>query len=99
VGARDGLRGPVHRVHAARRAARMGAREGGPRRSDPRRDRRHVSAGRRRARRRAGAWLSVRRRGAGSDRRDRERDRAVLRHLQPAPADGRGSVPHVPVRA
>ena len=44
MGARDRLRGAVHRVHAAGRTTRMGAREGRARRSDPRGDRRRVPA-------------------------------------------------------
>ena len=52
-----------------------------------------------RARERAGHLLRVRRRRAGADRRHRERDRAVLRHVQPPPADGRGTGARLPVLA
>ena len=39
---------------------------------------------------RAGDDVPLRRRSPGTGRRDRLRHRAVLRHLQPTPADGRG---------
>ena len=42
--ARDRLRGPVHRVHAARRRARLGAGQGRPGGAHPRRDRRRAPA-------------------------------------------------------
>ena len=42
---------------------------------------------------------AIRRRRSGADRRHRERDRAVLRHVQPPPADGRGPGARVPVLA
>ena len=99
VVARDRLRGAVHRVHAAGRAARLGAREGRPgahgssRRSTP------STRSSPRPRDRAGGDLPLRRRRARADRRDRQRHRAVLRHVQPAAADRRGAVPQLPVRA
>ena len=62
VGARDGLRGPVHRVHAARRPARVGAREGRSRRSHPRGHRRGLPTRARRPDERAGLHVRLRRR-------------------------------------
>ena len=100
VGARDRLRGAVHRVHAARRPARLGAAEGRPGR--------HGSSERSTRRTRSsptahGAEPATSYRFADGDpgrhRRDRERHRAVLRHVQPPAADGGGAGPQLPVRA
>ena len=60
---------------------------------------RGVPARGRRPRERAGHVVHVRGRRARAGRRHRQRDRAVLRHVQPSPADGRGSGARVPVLA
>ena len=83
------VRGQVHRVHAARRRPRLDPGPGADRRGDPRGDRRRVPARARAPRaERDGEGLPVRRRPR-QDRVHQPGLRAVLRGLQPDPADRR----------
>ena len=95
---RAGRRGPVHRVHAARRrwtlGQRAGRRPGRDRRGDQRRVPDRADAGPRCG---AGRSFPLPRR-SWHGRRDPDGHQAVLRRLRPGAADGRGRLPHVPVR-
>ena len=97
VRAHRALRHPLHRVHAARRRPHLEPRPRAAQRGGARDDRRRVPArgGRPRAPRHL-APLALRRR-QGRDRLHLPRHRAVLRRLQPHPADRRGRAAHVPV--
>ena len=99
AGARDPVRGPLHRVHAAGRRPRLDARAGPHRRGDPRGDRGRLPAGGRAARaQRHRARLSLRRRQR-PDRLHQPGLRAVLRRLQPGPPHRRRPSAHLPVLA
>ena len=91
------LRDPLHRVHAARRRPHVEPRPRAAQRGGARDDRRGVPArgGRPRAPRDV-APLALRRR-QGRDRLHLPRHGAVLRRLQPHPADRRGRAAHLPV--
>ncbi|CAA9502860.1 MAG: Cyclic pyranopterin phosphate synthase (MoaA), partial [uncultured Solirubrobacteraceae bacterium] len=93
------LRGPLHRVHAARRRPHVGARAGPVRRGDPGRDPGRLAArgGPPRAERhRAGVAL---RRRQGQDRLHQPGLRAVLRGLRPHPPHRGRQAAHLPVLA
>ena len=94
----DELPGALHRVHAAGRRPRLDQRPGAAGRRDPRRSSTRVHPLEELAARAAldGARVPLPRR----PRRDRLHQpgvRAVLRGLQPHPADRRGQAPHLPV--
>ena len=100
-GREQGRRGPLHRVHAARRQRRRGRNDQvvdpgrDPRARSTRCSRSSPVPARERTRRpSAFRYLD----GVGERRRDPQRHRAVLRAVRPHPAHRRGPVPHLPVR-
>src|SRR5213083_1050434 len=88
-----------HRFAEMTRRDALEPRPGRPVRGGARGDRSGPPAGPRRPRPGAGARVPLRRRRARGRRGDRERQRALLRRLQPDPHHRGRTVPHLPVRA